>query len=204
MPTEFFIIGAGGHGKVVLEALVNEGKCVQVYDADPKKTGGSLLNHEIKFYSVDLTDMPEIGHIAIGNNSIRLREQRRVTDAGLLVASVVHQQSAVSPSASLGEGVFIGANAIVGPDVEVSESTIINHAAVVDHDCSIGSYCHIAPNATVGGGVFIGNEVLIGSSATVLPGLTISDGAVVAAGSVVTKNVNPNQLVMGVPAKVKE
>ena len=39
MPTEFFIIGAGGHGKVVLEALVNEGKCVQVYDADPKKQG---------------------------------------------------------------------------------------------------------------------------------------------------------------------
>ena len=38
---------------------------MQVYDADPKKTGGSLLNHEIKFYSVDLTDMPEIGHIAI-------------------------------------------------------------------------------------------------------------------------------------------
>ena len=38
----------------------------------------------------------------------------------------------------------------------------------------------------------------------VLPGLTISDGAVVAARSVVTKNVNPNQLVMGVPAKVQE
>jgi sugar O-acyltransferase (sialic acid O-acetyltransferase NeuD family) len=204
MPTEFFIIGAGGHGKVVLEALVNEGKSVQVYDADPKKTGGLLLNHEIKFYSVDLTDMPAIGHIAIGNNSLRLREQRRVTDAGLLLASIVHPQSVVSPSASLGQGVFIGANAIVGPDVEVARGTIINHAAVVDHDCSIGRCCHIAPNATIGGGVCIGNEVLIGSGATVLPGLTISDGALIAAGSVVTKNVNRSQLVMGVPAKVKE
>jgi maltose O-acetyltransferase len=42
----------------------------------------------------------------------------------------------------------------------------------------------------------------LGARATVLPGVTIGRGAVVAAGAVVTKDVPPNTLVAGVPAKV--
>jgi len=50
--------------------------------------------------------------------------------------------------------------------------------------------------------VKIGNHVWIGLRVTVLKGVTIGDGAVVAAGAVVTKDVAPNTLVGGVPAKV--
>ena len=50
--------------------------------------------------------------------------------------------------------------------------------------------------------VSIGNHVWIGSKAIILKGVTIGDGAVVAAGSVVTKDVPPNVLVGGVPAKI--
>lgn len=50
--------------------------------------------------------------------------------------------------------------------------------------------------------IVIGNGVWIGARVTVLPGVTIGQGAVVAAGSVVTKDVPPNTLVGGVPAKV--
>ena len=48
----------------------------------------------------------------------------------------------------------------------------------------------------------IGNRVWIGSHSTILPGVTVGDGAVVAAGAVVTKDVPPNTVVAGVPAKV--
>ena len=44
--------------------------------------------------------------------------------------------------------------------------------------------------------------ILIGANATVLAGVTIGDGAVVAAGAVVTKDVEQNTIVGGVPAKV--
>ncbi len=50
--------------------------------------------------------------------------------------------------------------------------------------------------------VVIGDRVWVGTGAIVLKGVTIGDGAVVAAGSVVTKDVPPNAVVAGVPAKV--
>ena len=50
--------------------------------------------------------------------------------------------------------------------------------------------------------IHIGKNVWIGANATVLAGVTIGDGAVVAAGAVVTKDVEPNTIVGGIPAKV--
>ncbi len=41
----------------------------------------------------------------------------------------------------------------------------------------------------------------IGSSSTILCGVTIGEGAIVGAGSVVTKDVAPNTIVAGNPAK---
>lgn len=50
--------------------------------------------------------------------------------------------------------------------------------------------------------VTIGNNVWIGVNVTVLKGVTIGDGAVIAAGAVVTRDIPPNTLAGGVPAKV--
>jgi acetyltransferase-like isoleucine patch superfamily enzyme len=49
--------------------------------------------------------------------------------------------------------------------------------------------------------VVIGNDVLIGSNSVILPGVTIGDGAIIAAGSVVTRDVESNSIVGGIPAK---
>lgn len=49
--------------------------------------------------------------------------------------------------------------------------------------------------------VTIGDYVFIGPRAIILPGVTIGKGAVIAAGAVVTKDVAPQSMVAGVPAK---
>ncbi len=49
--------------------------------------------------------------------------------------------------------------------------------------------------------VIIGDNVWIGACVTIVPGVTIGDNAIIAAGAVVTKNVEPNTVVGGVPAK---
>ena len=50
--------------------------------------------------------------------------------------------------------------------------------------------------------VHIGKRAWIGAGATILPGVTIGDNAVVGAGSVVTKDVEPNTMVAGNPARL--
>ena len=50
--------------------------------------------------------------------------------------------------------------------------------------------------------IIIGNDVWIGTDATILKGVTIGDGSIVAARAVVTKNIPPNSIVAGNPAKI--
>ncbi|PQO43902.1 acyltransferase [Blastopirellula marina] len=49
---------------------------------------------------------------------------------------------------------------------------------------------------------FIGSNCFIGGRSIILPGVTVGDGSIVAAGAVVTKDVPPNSIVAGNPAKV--
>ena len=86
--------------------------------------------------------------------------------------------------------VVIGENCAIGPQVSIET---VNHNLIWNAEHGWG-----------GGGdsVYIGNRVWVGARTVILPGVTIGDGAVIAAGAIVTKNVPPNVLVAGVPAKV--
>lgn len=50
--------------------------------------------------------------------------------------------------------------------------------------------------------IIIKRNAWIGAGATILPGVTIGENAVVAAGAVVSRNVAPNTVVGGVPARI--
>jgi len=83
-------------------------------------------------------------------------------------------------------------NAIsIGDDVSIAENVCIR-----DSDNHL-----ISGNKTESRPIHIGDRVWIGMNAIILKGVTIGDGAVVAAGAVVTRDVEANTLVAGVPAR---
>ena len=83
----------------------------------------------------------------------------------------------------------------------IGDHVIINTGANIDHDCDLASGCHVAPNAALAGEISVGENVFIGTNATILPGLRIGKNSCVGAGAVVTKDVPPDVVVVGNPAR---
>lgn len=104
----------------------------------------------------------------------------------------------------LGDEVFINAGCCLDTSALITLGSRVQLAYQVTlitgghkiglHDCRAGT--HAPKSITIEDGAWIG------ARAVILPGVTIGAGAVVAAGSVVTKDVAPDVLVAGVPAKV--
>ncbi len=127
-------------------------------------------------------------------------------------------------------GCSIDDNSKVGAFVEIQKGAFIGKNCKISSHTFICEGVHIEDNVFVGHGVMFTNDLFprstnpdgspqteadwkviethvkkgasIGSNATILCGITIGENALVGAGAVVTKNVPPNTVVAGSPAKV--
>jgi maltose O-acetyltransferase len=101
----------------------------------------------------------------------------------------------VGDGSIIGYGVFIdGRDKVrIGNHTDIASEVMIYSS---EHDI------HASDFAPISAEVKIGDYVFIGPRAIILPGVKIGDRAVVAAGAVVTKDVEPGEIVGGVPAKV--
>jgi sugar O-acyltransferase (sialic acid O-acetyltransferase NeuD family) len=198
-----FIIGAGGHAKVVIDALLAGGVArarLRVSDNAAALAGSTLLGIAVEQPAVRPEMRDGQFHVAIGNADARRRLHQELAALGARPLAVIHPRAVVSGAAELGAAVFVAANAIVAPGAALAQGVIVNHGAVVDHDCRVGPFSHVAPNATLGGAVVLGAQVLVGAGANVLPGRHVGDNAVLGAGAVVINNVPAARTCVGVPA----
>ena len=106
-------------------------------------------------------------------------------------------------------GISIGKECMIslGAKLDVcSGSIIIGDKCVITHGCVILSHDHAASILKTKNrgkaSVRLGNNVFIGVNSVVLPNVTIGDHSIIGAGSVVTKDIPPNVVAVGNPAKV--
>jgi len=107
----------------------------------------------------------------------------------------------VGPGAHIGErcmlwageraGIVLGEKALLGPEVMI---TVANYR--MTPGIPVMDQPRDEADVVVGAGTWLGARVII------LPGVTIGDGAVVGAGSIVTKDVPPDSIAVGIPARV--
>lgn len=142
--------------------------------------------------------------------------------------AVIFYDVEIGNNTLIGDGASLREQVRVGHHCIISRYVTINYNTSIGNNTRIMDLTHITGNGRIGDNVFISvlvsttndnvvtNRVYseetikgpiiehgatVGASASLLPNVIIGENAFVAAGSVVTKNVEPNSMVMGIPAR---
>ena len=124
----------------------------------------------------------------------------------------------IGDETKIGAFVEIQKNASVGKRCKISSHTFICEGVTIEDNVFIGHSVTFIndsyPRSTTAGGglqteadwkvekTVVKKGASIGSGATILSNISIGENAIVGAGSVVTKNVPPNTIVIGNPARL--
>lgn len=200
------LVGCGGHGRVVLDALLARGIApAGILDgalpAGSEVFGVPVLGGDEWLARLGDGDTCIVGVGANPSTDVRRRVHGRIVAAGRALASVVHPTAHLSRGCEVGAGGQVLAGATLQCGTTVGDGAVVNTRASLDHDVVVGAHAFVAPGAIVCGGVRIGDGAFVGAGAVVVPGVTVGADAIVGAGAVVTRDVAPGTTVVGNPAR---
>jgi sugar O-acyltransferase (sialic acid O-acetyltransferase NeuD family) len=119
-------------------------------------------------------------------------------------ATLVHPAAGVSPRAQLGCDVYVNYGSSVAGDVSLCDHVSLGPNSIVGHNSVVGPYSILGPGAIISGSVQIGTKCYVGAGARVRQCLNVGDRALVGMGAVVTRDVRPETIVVGNPARLLE
>ncbi|MFA6030775.1 MAG: acetyltransferase [Elusimicrobiota bacterium] len=203
------IIGAGGHGRVLLEAL-RGGRArglLGFTDADPSLHGRLIDSLPVLGSDAAIDALPRrrtslVNGLGVAQGlALRRRVFLELRKRGFRFPPVSAPSACVARTAELGEGSQILTRAVVHPGARIGDNAVVNTGAVIEHDVSIGDHAFIAPGAVLCGGVVVGEGSFVGAGAVVCPGVVIGAGARIGAGGVLLRDAAPGRTMIGVPAR---
>jgi len=145
-------------------------------------------------------------------NNVKLGKDVKIYDFVNLYGCSIDDGTKIGTFVEIQKNAFIGKNCKISSHTFICEGVHIEDNVFVGHNVTFINDKH--PRATnedgsmqtdVDWGVvetFIRKGASIGSSSTIMCGVTVGENSIVGAGAVVTKDVLPNTIVAGVPAKV--
>lgn len=207
---KLIIIGAGGFALELLQIVKDTG-CYEIV---------GLLDNDKSHWGTMVGDVPILGGdddlpkwkaqgvenvaIAIANWKVRKQLFFHAADLGFKLPVMIHPNAYVASDVILGDGTVIYPGTVLMPSCKLGKSVLVNYTAALGHEVTVADFCNINPGAKIGGRIVINEGAYIGIGATILENRIIGTGARVGGGAVVTKNVEPNITVVGVPARPME
>lgn len=199
------LLGAGGHGRDVLDAAQEQGRIVIGFlDEDPK-THGAMVNEVPVLGGLEwLWLHTEVRVVAaVGSPLVKRKFTEFLHKHHVQIASpIVHPRAYVSCHAVIGNGTVILAGSAIQPQVTVGHHVYISTVCTLGHDVTVADFASVHPGVQIGGGVTVESGSFIGSGVTILPGVTIGAWATVGAGAVVIHDLPSYCTAVGVPARV--
>lgn len=203
------LAGSGGHARELYDLVSSMKPAQQLFSFEETETMNALKwDSDIKKligYDALSKQLAVEKHfaLAVGNPLLREKFFQLFIEAGGEPESIIADTAVLSKlNVELGVALNIMHFVFISNNVKIGKGVLLNTGCLIHHDCIIGEFTEISPNATVTGSCTIGKKCSIGASATILPGVTIGDYVIVGAGAVVTKNIESNSVVTGVPAKL--
>lgn len=189
------ILGAGGHAKVVAEALIQSDQKILGFLTPDEEEGTPILGFNVlggdhvlaKFPPDEVRLANGIGSLPRENLRGRLAVQMR--DMGYGFAIIIHPSAIVARDVTLCDGAQIMAGAVIQPGTYIGRDSIINTGVLLDHDCYIDQNCHLAPGVVCSGGVRVGEGSHLGTGTSVIQKICIGRNSIIAAGSIIYKDI---------------
>ena len=205
---DVIIVGAGGHGKVVLDILRAAGKMKPIGFVDADVTLAGTIVGGLSVIGPPNT-LPKLrlqkvrgAIIAIGDNRTRLQYAGLLREQGFELINAIHPTASISPTARLGTNVVVAAQSAICTEAEIADSVIINTAATVDHECIVGEGAHICPGVRLAGRVRIGAGAFVGIGSTIIQCMAVGEYATIGAGAAVISDIPDHETAVGVPARI--
>jgi len=204
------VVGASGHGTVVADMFLKQGKFDVLGFIDSYKAAGSdhcgyrILGTEAILPEVLCRHYGLGCIVAIGDNSIRSQMVERIES----IAPDLPFITAIHPSAQIGSCVLVGAGSVVMAGVVINANTtigahcIVNTSASLDHDNRWGDFSSIGPGGTTGGNVTVDEFSAVAQRAVILHGRRVGPHTVVGASATVLKDLPGYVVAYGTPARI--
>ena len=210
MPAPVVILGAGPHGRNVRDLCAILARDVVGFLDDTMRPGphvnGVPVLGGFAAWSEVLAGAPAGTEVvvALGDTAPRAAWCRSISDAGAPLATLIHPQTAISPSATLGAGLYVGAFARLLANANLGRWALIEGLATVGSDVVLGDAVTVGIGAQVTAGAAIGARAFIGAGAVVVGPARVGPGTLVAAGAVVATDLPDEVVARGVPARVTQ
>ncbi len=198
------VIGAGGHGKVIVDIAKKVGyKDIAFLDDN---ITGEVMGIKVvgKIRKWDKFSKNADFFVAVGNNKIRKKFIEELMANGETVCSLIHPSAVIGTDVEIGYGTCVMAGVVINPCVKIGKGVIVNTSSSVDHDSNIGDYCHIAVGCHVTGTVNVGDNCFLGAGSVIKNNINVCSNCVLGAGAVVVKDIEKEGTYIGIPAKIVE